>query len=143
MARVSRSVAEFLSEARVARLATADQSGRPHVVPICYAFDGHNFFTALDRKPKKVAMNRLKRVRNILQNENISLVVDHYVEDWSKLRYVIVSGKARLLLTGREHRKAISLLNKKFPQYRKMHLTDLKAPIIKIQPHKVVSWGRF
>ena len=143
MARVSRSVAEFLSEARVARLATADQSGRPHVVPICYAFDGHNFFTALDRKPKKVAMNRLKRVRNILQNENISLVVDHYVEDWSKLRYVIVSGKARLLLTGREHRKAISLLNKKYPQYRKMHLTDLKAPIIKIQPHKVVSWGRF
>ncbi len=143
MARVSRSVAEFLSEARVARLATADQSGRPHVVPICYAFDGHNFFTALDRKPKKVAMNRLKRVRNILQNENISLVVDHYVEDWSKLRYVIVSGKARLLLTGREHGKAISLLNKKYPQYRKMHLTDLKAPIIKIQPHKVVSWGRF
>lgn len=143
MVRLSHSVAEFLSEARVARLATADKSGKPHVVPICYAYDGESFFTALDRKPKKVAMNRLKRVRNILQNENISLVVDHYVEDWSKLRYVIVSGKARLVLTGKEHRKAISLLNKKYQQYRKMRLTDLKAPVIKIQPQKIVSWGKF
>ncbi len=141
--RVSASVAEFLSGTRVARLATVDQSGRPHVVPICYVYDGQSFFTAIDRKPKKVAADRLQRVRNILENSNIALVVDQYVENWGKLKYVMVKGKAKLLRSGPEHEKAISLLNHKYAQYRKMRLKELKPPVIKISPTKLIPWGKF
>ena len=143
MTQASASVAVFLSEARVARLATADQWLKPHVVPICYVYDGRSFFTALDRKPKKVPGHKLKRVRNILENQNVSLVVDEYDEDWSRLRYVIVNGKATLLRSGAEHEKAIVLLNQKYAQYSKMRLTELKTSVIKIQPHKIISWGKF
>src|SRR6478672_5700910 len=77
--------AAYVGAQRVARLATADGSGRPYVVPVCYAFDGERFYIALDDKPKTVAPTRLKRVRNILANPQVSLLVDSYHEDWDRL----------------------------------------------------------
>jgi hypothetical protein len=67
------------------------------------------------------------------------LVIDHYEEDWSKLGYVLVTGKARLLSRGAKHRKAVNLLRKKYPQYRAMAIHD--RPLIVIQPQRVISWG--
>ncbi|MCH8062702.1 MAG: pyridoxamine 5'-phosphate oxidase family protein, partial [Chloroflexi bacterium] len=71
-------VSEFIRVHRVARLATVDGAGSPHVIPVCYAFDGERLYTALDLKPKRVEGRMLKRVRNILGNPRVSLVIDDY-----------------------------------------------------------------
>ena len=76
-------------------MATADAEGAPHVVPVCYAFDGSSIYSALDLKPKRVSTHRLKRVRNIAANPRVALVIDDYSEEWSALRYVLVRGPPR------------------------------------------------
>jgi PPOX class probable F420-dependent enzyme len=75
----------FLVRQRVARLATADRAGEPHAIPVCFAYDGRLIHIALDEKPKNVPATRLKRVRNILENPNVALVADRYLEDWNLL----------------------------------------------------------
>src|SRR6266581_8749571 len=87
----------FVHSQRVARLATADANGNPHVIPVCYAFDGTRFFTPLDEKPKRVAASKLRRVRNIEARPEVALVIDQYDDDWSRLGYVLVQGRAELL----------------------------------------------
>ncbi|TMI82743.1 MAG: TIGR03668 family PPOX class F420-dependent oxidoreductase [Bacillati bacterium ANGP1] len=129
----------MLREARVARLATADAGGQPHVVPVCFAVDGETIYTPLDEKPKRVAPRRLRRVRNIEANPRIALVVDHYEEDWRRLRFALVTGTARIIEDGPAHARAIALLREKYPQYRAMRLED--RPVLVISPHKVVTWA--
>ena len=129
----------LIRSARVAHLATADKNGCPHVVPICFVFDGNYFYSPIDEKPKRTAPEKLKRVKNIRENAQVALVVDHYDEDWRKLSYVLVSGKARVLLSGASHRKAVTLLRRKYSQYRKMRIDRL--PIILIRPTRMTSWG--
>ena len=129
----------YLGSARVARLATADEDGRPYVVPVCFAFDGHLIYIALDEKPKSVSPMRLKRVRNIVANPHVSLLVDNYSEDWSKLAYVLVSGEARLIMPGAYgHDEAIRLLRDKYPQYREMRIDE--QPTIAIDPTSARMW---
>ena len=124
---------------RVARLATADVSGRPYVVPVCFAWQGEHIYIALDEKPKSVAPTRLKRVRNILENPRVSFLLDSYNEDWSRLGYTLVSGTATLEEPGSEHHAAaIPLLREKYPQYREM--TIERQPVIAIAIESVHSW---
>ena len=75
----------FLVRQRVARLATADAGGRPHAVPVCFAYRTGTIYIALDEKPKDVPPDRLKRVRNILENPDVTLIADRYAEDWGRL----------------------------------------------------------
>lgn len=126
---------------RVARLATADGAGAPHVVPVCFAYDGRCIYTPLDKKEKNVIPGELKRVRNIMSNPRISLVVDGYYEDWKRLYFVLISGHAEVIKEGEEYRKALKILSLKYPQYIKMGLEDAGLPVIKIVPEKIVSWG--
>ncbi|RMG52335.1 MAG: TIGR03668 family PPOX class F420-dependent oxidoreductase [Acidobacteria bacterium] len=128
----------FLQESRVARLATASRSGQPLVVPICYVYDGERFYSAIDRKPKRVPVERLRRVRHIRDNPNVCLIIDAYDEDWSKLRYAIVQARAEILWEGDERQRAIVLLRQKYRQYEKMDLTA--CPVIKLVPQKIVCW---
>jgi len=139
--RLNRKVAAFLRAARVAHLATADSTGRPLVIPICFAFDGQEFFSPIDEKPKRVSPQRLKRLRNIEENSQVSLVIDRYDEDWRKLGYILVSGRARILLTGQKHRRAVSLLRRKYRQYHSMAIDQ--RPMIVIKPLGVKTWGSF
>lgn len=132
--------AAFVAARRVGRLATADERGRPHVVPVCYAFDGHRIYTAVDRKPKRRPARGLKRVLNVLANPNVALVVDDYSEDWTELAYVLVHGSAELLEDGEERAAAETLLRDKYPQYRE--LLDPGCAVIAITPTKTVAWGR-
>ncbi len=124
---------------RVARLATADADGAPHVIPVCYAFDGAVFYSALDLKPKRVEGTRLKRVRNVVANPRVALVIDDYSEDWDALAYVLVTGTAEMLKEGPERDKAEALLREKYPQYAV--LLEPGAPVIKVTPERIVSWG--
>jgi PPOX class probable F420-dependent enzyme len=130
----------MLREGRVARLGTVDTAGQPLVVPVCYAFDGRIGYSALDAKPKRVAARALARVRNIEANPRVSLTIDHYDEEWSRLRYVIVQGRATLLSAGDELARGVALLREKYPQYRAMGLTRESALVIRIDPARVISW---
>lgn len=99
--------------ARVAHLATVGAGGRPHVVPICFALDGDTLYTAVDEKPKST--RRLKRLANIAANPQVEIVVDEWDEDWSRLWWVRLSGRARVV----EHdARALALLQAKYRQYR-------------------------
>ena len=129
----------FLRSARVAHLATADANGQPHVVPICFVFDGTDFFSPIDEKPKRTAPQKLKRLKNIRENPRVSLVIDRYDEDWTKLGYVLVFGTARILSRGEKHREAVRLLRRKYRQYRSMAIQE--RPMIVIRPSRVISWG--
>lgn len=130
----------FVAEGRVARLATVDEAGYPHVVPVCYATNGRAYYSPLDAKPKRRPASRLKRVRNIRANPRVALLIDHYEEDWARLRFVMVQGRAELLDGGREWQTARSLLEAKYPQYRGLPLPP-DGPVIKIVPDRVVGWS--
>jgi len=130
---------ELLSESRLGHLATSTKRGKPHVVPICYVLDGSLLYTPIDEKTKQRKPSQLRRVLNIAENPNVCLVVDHYEEDWSELKYVIVRGSAELVHEGENHGRAITLLREKYDQYRQMKLED--RPVIKIKPISVVAWS--
>ena len=134
-----------LASVPIGHLSTASRDGVPHVIPVCFALDageeGAAIYIVLDGKPKRAALTRLRRVRNILENPQVSLVVDHYDEDWTKLWYILLTGTAELL-DGEEadqRRRAIHLLREKYPQYREMDIDE--NPVIKIMPVRVVAWS--
>ena len=129
----------FLDAQRAARLATVDDQGRPHIVPIVFVFDGKAVYTPIDRKPKTVGPEGLRRVRNIRSNPHVQVLVDHYDDDWTSLGYVQLRGTAALLESGAEYRTAIGLLKAKYPQYRELSLEG--CPLIKIIVEHVVAWG--
>lgn len=132
-----------LRTARVARLATLDKERQSHVVPVCFAYHQRVFYTAVDRKPKRVQAKDLARLKNIRQNPEVALLIDHYEEDWTRLWYILVRGKAKLLPNSahKERAEAIRALKAKYPQYlRGMLAAD--APIIRITPQHIISWGK-
>jgi PPOX class probable F420-dependent enzyme len=131
----------FILSHRVARMATADKMGRPLVVPICYAYDGMCLYTPIDKKPKRVPVDGLKRVRNISENPNVSVVIDEYQEDWTRLGYVIIHGRAEIIKRGKEYLRSLRLLCERYPQYKSMNLSKLNLPVIKIVPNRITSWG--
>lgn len=127
----------FLSEARVGRLATADAAGRPLVVPVCFVLDDEAIYSAVDDKPKRT--RELRRLRNVTENPQASLVVDEWHEDWSRLRWVIVEGRADVLRSGGEFDRAIEALQEKYPQYRTMDLrTD--GAVLRLRAGRVLAW---
>ena len=128
----------LLRDARVGRLATADASGRPLVVPVCYAFDGARCYSAVDAKPKRT--RELRRLKNIAANPQASLVVDVWDEDWSRLCWVMVEGHAEILTTGAEFTRAIDLLLAKYPQYRAMKLDRAEGAVIRLDASRVLAW---
>jgi PPOX class probable F420-dependent enzyme len=132
-----------LKEARVARLATLDSRRGTHIVPVCFAYDGKVFYTAIDRKPKRVAPERLTRVRNILAVPQVALLIDQFDEDWTQLWYILIRGKAKLLpMHGHKERAwALRKLRAKYPQYAGRMLPN-DAPIIRITPDRTTFWGK-
>jgi PPOX class probable F420-dependent enzyme len=128
----------MLRDARVARLATADAHGAPHVIPVCFVFVRGAIYSAIDAKPKRTSPRGLRRVRNILANPRVALVVDHYDEDWDRLWYVLVQGTATIVDRGGDHSRAIARLRAKYRQYRTMRLDT--RPVIKISRLKIAGW---
>jgi PPOX class probable F420-dependent enzyme len=130
----------FLQAQRAGRLATATRDGAPHVIPVCYACDGASVYIALDAKPKRVAPERLRRVRNILENPQVALVIDRYSDDWSELAYLLIRGTAALIPPGdAEHGRAVALLRERYVQYQAMPIEQ--QPVIAIRPAALVQWG--
>jgi PPOX class probable F420-dependent enzyme len=139
---LSSAVRAKLQQARVARLATLNAKRAPHIVPICFAYDGNVFYTAIDQKPKRVRPERLTRLQNILAVPQVALLIDNYQEDWTKLYYIMIRGKAKLVPVHRrrERARAICKLREKYPQYSESMLPD-DAPIIRIAPDRITFWS--
>lgn len=130
----------YLETARVARLATADAEGRPHAVPVCFAFAGDRIVTPIDEKPKTASPDELRRSRDVAENPRVALVADHYTEDWSRLGWVQVRGTAtHLSPADSEHPTAVTALREKYDQYANHALEE--RPVIGISPGSVRSWG--
>lgn len=128
----------FLEEHRVARLATADAEGAPHVLPICFVVLGDSLYFTIDEKPKRDA-RRLKRLRNIAENSKVAVVVDRYDDDWSRLAWLMLRGEAEIIEGGDEHARAQAALVARYPQYRHMQLVDL--PVVAVCITRVSRWG--
>jgi PPOX class probable F420-dependent enzyme len=141
--KIPRTIRAKLEGARVARLATVDARHRPHVVPVCFAYNGKVFYTAIDQKPKRVAPERLTRLRNIAAVPQVALLMDQYDEDWTQLWYILIRAKAKLLPTHKHRERAWALrkLRAKYPQYTETMLPD-DAPIIRITPERTTFWGK-
>ncbi|HWF36387.1 MAG TPA: TIGR03668 family PPOX class F420-dependent oxidoreductase [Solirubrobacteraceae bacterium] len=109
---------ELLTAARVARLATVDPTGRPHLIPICFAVSGETIYNAVDHKPKRTT--RLRRLRNVAANPRVAVLADHYEdEDWSALWWVRADGVGRILEPeSSEARHAVELLGSRYAPYR-------------------------
>ena len=75
---------------RIGHLATADSPGAPHLVPICFVYDGHAIYSAIDHKPKRRTGYGMKRIRNIVENPRVAFLIHHYEEDWQQLYYVLI-----------------------------------------------------
>ena len=140
MAQLSPDEQKVVGAMRVAHLATSDPQGVPHLVPVCFYYDGAGFYSVLDQKPKRAPLDRLKRVRNIVANPNVALVVDHYQEEWRGLWYVLVLGTASIVYEGEEQQRALVGLREKYTQYRSMDIDG--NPVIKIIPKRMVRWGQ-
>ena len=108
---------EWVRTAQVARLATTDPDGRPHLVPIVFVLDDQTLYSAVDAKPKR--SRRLRRVTNARERPDVTVLVDHYEDDWGRLWWVSLRGRARVLDTGEEAERALRLLVDKYEQYRR------------------------
>ena len=137
----------IINTARVARLATVDLECKPHLIPVVFVYDNDRdfYFIPIDEKTKRSRPENLKRVRNIKENPNVVLLIDEYNEDWTKLYFIMIQGKASIiggkkkldqnemsLLT-----KAHKLLRNKYPQYQKIGVGEY---VIMIMPQKVIAW---
>ncbi len=130
---------ELLDRSRIAHLATADGQGRPHVIPLCYARLGDVIVFVVDEKPKRPGKT-LKRMRNISQNPTVALVVDVYDEDWRRLEYALVRGRAEVVEDPGERRRALEALRDRYPQYRSMALDAPHNEVVRITPARVHHW---
>jgi PPOX class probable F420-dependent enzyme len=130
---------EFLHDKRVAHLATADAHAFPHVVPVCFALSQSSLYITIDEKPKRHSARALKRLRNIAANPAVAVVVDHYDEDWSRLGWVMLRGRAEILTGGAEHETAQSLLRSRYPQLAAMQIA--RHPVIALRIERATSWG--
>jgi PPOX class probable F420-dependent enzyme len=128
----------FLAARRVAYLATADGRAFPHVVPVCFTIDESTLYVTIDEKPKQAAAP-LKRLRNIAENPRVALVADRYDEDWSLLGWVMLRGRAEILVGGTEHDRAQALLRARYPQLAAMRIAEL--PVIAVRVERATSWG--
>jgi PPOX class probable F420-dependent enzyme len=123
------------SQSPVARLATSTPDGIPHVVPVVFAVDGDLIYTAVDAKPKTT--QRLRRLANIERNESVSLLVDHYADDWAQLWWVRADGVAAIHRDDEVMHAGYGLLRAKYPQYESV---SLNGAVIAISVHRWSGW---
>lgn len=121
-----------MAEEPVARLATVDPDGRPHLVPIAFALVGDTLYSAVDAKPKRSRV--LRRIENARERPEVTVLVDHYEADWTRLWWVRVRGRARVLDGGEEAELALAALREKYEQYRRA------APGLPVLAVDVAEW---
>ncbi|OBF80082.1 PPOX class F420-dependent oxidoreductase [Mycobacterium sp. 852002-51163_SCH5372311] len=123
------------AQSPVARLATVTPEGTPHVVPVVFAVDQNRIYTAVDAKPKTT--QRLRRLTNIEHNPHVSLLVDHYTDDWAQLWWVRADGVATIHTDDEAMRTGYWLLRAKYAQYQEV---SLDGPVIVVTVRRWAGW---
>ena len=126
----------LVSTAPVGRLATVRRDGRPHVVPVCFVVTNDVVYSAVDDKPKR--HRHLQRISNVAATGAASLLIDEYDDDWSRLWWVRLDGRARLVDNTVEAERAIRLLCNKYPQYRDQ---PPSGPVLAVDVERWVGWS--
>lgn len=126
---------ERLSSAQVGYLATAEVDGRPHVVPFVFAIDERKIVSAVDHKPKRSP--DLRRLRNIAANPAVSVLIDHYEEDWNRLWWVRADGQGSIVSEGSAHRDVVAALVAKYDHYRE---NPPNGPAIVVDVERITGW---
>ena len=130
---------EFVDRHRVARLATSDSQGAPHVVPIVYTSEDDAVYFVVDDKPKR-SHTGLKRLRNIEQNPQVALLFDDYAEDWTHLAYLLIHGHAAVVTDRAEYARVLDALRLRYPQYRLMPLGFDSHPMVRVVRERGYLW---
>ena len=125
-----------VSAARVGHLATAGADRRPHIVPICFALHDQTLYFAVDAKPKKTT--NLKRLRNIAANPKVSLLIDHYEDDWDGLWWIRIDGQARVVTEEAEVERALQLLAERYVQYQ---AAKPAGPVVAVSIEAMTGWS--
>jgi PPOX class probable F420-dependent enzyme len=132
-ARLTKKLAEFVQLERVCRVATSGAAGMPHVVPVCHALGGGKLY---------IGSGTGRKMKNLVENPQVTVVVDVYSDAWSTLRGVMIQGRAKLVRRGPGFRRGRDLLYRKYPQYRRQAaLSPSDSVIIEVTPTRVFSWG--
>jgi PPOX class probable F420-dependent enzyme len=129
----------FIDSHRVARLATSDLHGAPHVIPIVYACVGDAVYFIVDDKPKRTHSG-LKRLRNIEQNPRVALLIDDYDEDWTSLAYLLIHGRAAVVADRADYALVLYALRERYAQYRLMPLAFDSHPMVRITREQGHLW---
>ena len=132
-ARLTKKLAEFVQLERVCRVATSGAAGMPHVVPVCHALGGGKLY---------IGSGTGRKMKNLVENPQVTVVVDVYSDAWSLLRGVMIQGRAKLVRRGPGFRRGRDLLYRKYPQYRRQAaLSPSDSVIVEVTPTRVFSWG--
>jgi PPOX class probable F420-dependent enzyme len=121
--------------ARIARLATADGQGVPHLVPITFALADDEILSAVDHKPKR--STALRRLANLAANPRVAVLVDAYDEDWSRLWWARADGTAEVLRDTTSLRRVQDLLRERYPQYAEV---PIDGPVIRVRVETWSGW---
>ena len=127
--------ASLFANGAVATLATVGPTGAPHVVPVVFAVHGDVVYTAVDAKRKST--QRLRRLANIEANPQVSMLVDHYADDWTQLWWVRADGAASVHYSGEDMAVGYALLRQKYVQYQRI---ALDGPVVTVAVHRWSSW---
>jgi PPOX class probable F420-dependent enzyme len=131
--RLTKKVAEFVALERVCRVATSGAAGMPHVVPVCHALSGGKLY---------IGSGRGRKVKNLAENPQVTVVVDVYSDAWSTLRGVMIQGRAKVVARGAGFRRGRDLLYRKYPHYRRQAaLSPSDSVVIEVTPTRVFTWG--
>jgi PPOX class probable F420-dependent enzyme len=125
-----------LAAVPVVRLATADREGRPHLVTAAFAVDGDRLYSAVDDKPKR--SRDLRRLRNIRANPQVAALADHYEDDWERLWWVRVEGRAEIVEDPGAMAGPIRLLTERYAQYR---AAPPQGPVIAVAIDRWSGWS--
>jgi PPOX class probable F420-dependent enzyme len=125
-----------VADARVARLGTVGTDWQPHLVPFCFVLDGDDLLSAVDAKPK--ATRKLRRLANVRENPHVCVLVDHYEDDWSRLWWVRMDGRAEVVDGGPRAERAVRLLSDKYEQYRS---APPAGPVLAIHVERWAAWA--
>ncbi|GAA4026881.1 MULTISPECIES: TIGR03668 family PPOX class F420-dependent oxidoreductase [Streptomyces] len=127
---------ERFAASPVARLATADAHGVPHVVPVTFIVLNDVLYFAIDHKPKSTW--DLRRLRNLRENSSVAVLVDHYDEDWFTLWWARADGHGDVLEEGQERDRAVGLLCDKYEQYKD---SPPKGPVVAVRVEQWSGWA--
>ena len=136
-------IRERLENWPVARLATIGETGCPHQVPIVFALVGECLWSPVDGKPK--TGGELSRVRNIRARPDVGLLLDEYTSDWTRLWWIRIEGKARIVQPGAPQEDAsfldaLEALREKYPQYGTMPLVRTPPTLLAFDSLQIRSW---